>query len=125
MIGSDMMSNSVSCFDIVRMTVETASTEFAPDFTLNHEAFAILEQYCSIVDDMVAHIEAESIEAVIDPIMMTVVITLTSADCTLYRDNLRFFQLIKRSKSMCFAADEHGENLKVSFEFPSVWNRAN
>lgn len=119
------MSNSVSCVDIVRMVVETASTEFAPDFTLNHEAFTILEQYCTVVDDMVAHIDAESIEAVIDPIMMTVVITLTSADCTLYRDNLRFFQLIKRAKSMCFAADEHGESLKVSFEFPSVWNRTN
>ena len=116
-----MIKNSVLA--AVEFAIDAATEEFAPDFEVNLEARDILKQYCSVLEGLVAQVEAESFEASVDPLLMTVHVLIVSADFTVYKNNRPVRGLIERSINLTFATDEKGEKLYTMFTFPSIWEK--
>ena len=113
----------VSCFDVVSMVVEEATSRFAPLWKLDKQNNKILEQYCSVIDSLAAEFGGESFEVDVDEIAMTITITMECADMTIESNTHKFYSLARRAMALGFSATKEG-NLNVKFVFPSVWTRA-
>ena len=111
-------------FDIVAMVLEEANERFAPIFKPVEERVIILEQYCGAIDKLIADGDGTEFEIEVDEDDMTVHISFLVTD--MIADNPRtdpLPQLIARASSVEMTPVD-GENIRVNFVFPSLWERA-
>lgn len=113
----------VTCFDIVSMVVEEATSQFAPLWKLNDENYKILEQYCGVLDALAEEFDGESFDVEVDDIKMTISIKLECQDITIESQQHKYYELAQHALSFSFSASEN-DTMIAEFVFPSVWERA-
>lgn len=118
-----MSEIKIKCFEVTSMMVDEATKRFAPIWSIDQNKYAILEQYCGIIDDIAEEFNGESIVVEVDEIKMTISITVECWDMKLESVNHIFYKLTERSVKFGFSVSEEG-NLNVNFTFPSVWERS-
>ena len=112
------------CFDVVKMVLEEANDRFSPLFVPVQERVDILKQYCSALDNLMERGDAESFDCEIDEDDMTVHLDIVVMDVTVDDPEHDEFQdLVERANSVKIT-NENGEYIRVSFVFPSLWERA-
>lgn len=116
------MDNFVKCFDVVSMVVEEATKQFSPIWKLDDEKYRILEQYCTIIDDLSDEFEGISYDVEVDDINLTTAITLECPDMSIGQSAHKFYSLVQRAISVNFSSSEDG-NLNIKFVFPSLWDK--
>ena len=113
--------SKVKCFDVVESVVEVANERFAPIFTLDEHKYDVLKNYCEAIDDLSDEFDGEYFEVDIDEDTMEVKISLECLDITIESREHVICELAKRSVRMSFSTS--GENVRVSFVFPSIWKK--
>lgn len=114
----------VKCFDVVSMVVEEGCNQFKPLWKVNQEKYKILEQYCSVIDELSTEFKGVCFEVDVDDVAMTISITLTCEEMSITSNNHPPIELLTRAASVSFSASEEEEDcLDVKFVFPSIWER--
>lgn len=111
-------------FDIVNMVLDEANERFGPLFKPVEERVEILKQYCGAIDTLLSKGEGKEFEIEVDEDDMTVHISFQVTD--MIADNPRtdpLPQLIARASEVEIRPVD-GENICVSFTFPSLWEQA-
>lgn len=113
----------VKCFDIVSSVVEEATRQFGPFWKLDSGKYAILKEYCNVIDLVSDDFAGISCEVSVDETRMTVSVVLECPDIVIRRRDHEFYKLARRAQRINFSASDDG-NLNVEFVFPSLWNKA-
>lgn len=113
----------VTCFDVVSMVIDEATSQFAPLWKINEENYKILKQYCGAIDELAREFEGESFEVEVDDIKMTISIKMECQDITIESQQHRYYDLAQRSVSFGFSVTKNGTMI-AEFVFPSVWDKA-
>ena len=111
-------------FDIVNMVLDEANERFAPIFKPVEERVEILKQYCGAIDTLLGKGDGKEFEVEVDEDDMTVHISFQVTD--MIADNPRtdpLPQLIARASEVEIRPVD-GENIRVNFVFPSLWEQA-
>lgn len=116
--------DAIKCFDVVFLVVNEATNQFSPLWKIDGDKLDILKQYCSIIDELIAEYDGESLEVDVDDIKMTICISSTFEDITVQEHNYKLNELIKRANQVNFRVSDDGEGVTVDLVFPSVWERA-
>ena len=112
-----------SSFAIADMVLEEADARFAPSFRRAEDRVAIFKEYCEAIDGIAAQFGAESIDVEVDENSMNVVLSLVLPDIQVSGGSKNTVQqLIERS--LCFRVGLDGENIVLTFTFPSLWEKA-
>lgn len=111
-----------SSFHVVEMVLEEANERFAPLFEPVQVRVDFLKQYCEAFDVLINEQGADNFNVEIDEANMTVNIDLvmTSVECSKTQPQLG--QLIQRAMSFRVQAED-GVHLKLSFVYPSLWEK--
>lgn len=115
--------NCINCFDIVSEVVEEASSQFGSTWSVNQERFDILEQYCSLLDNIAEESNGESFEVEVDDITMEISISVECNDIIIRNVDSVYLDLFQRAISIEFYAASNG-NVVMKLKFPSVWEKA-
>lgn len=114
---------NIKCFDTVSMVVDEAKERFAPFHKINEERYEILKEYCDATDILIKETDAESLEAEVDEIEMTVSVTIECRELEVSHENDIFTQLAERAVSVEFY--NSGSDLTgIKLTFPSIWEKA-
>ncbi len=113
----------VSCFDVVTMVTDEATTQFSPYYRENQERKEILQQYCEAIDVLAKEFDGESFEVEVDDIKMTISIRMECPDMVIQGSDHPFYALAERALSIGFSHGE-GDTVAVEFVFPSIWEKA-
>lgn len=109
-------------FDVVSMVLEEANKRFAPLFQPVEERVEFLKQYCGAFDKLIEEQDADSFDAEVDENDMTVHIDLVMMTVECSRNQPQLGQLIQRAMSFRAKAED-GEHLRLSFVYPSLWEK--
>ncbi len=111
-----------SSFHVVEMVLEDANERFAPLFEPVPERVDFLKQYCEAFDVLIDEQDVDSFNVEIDEINMTVNIDLVMMTVECSRTQPQLGQLIQRAMSFRVQAED-GDHLKLSFVYPSLWEK--
>ncbi len=113
----------IKCFDVVSEVVKEACKQFSPLWCLEEENYEILKDYCGAIDILSSENNGTMYEVEIDDIKMTVKISLGCGSMVVPNKKGLFTGLAKRAIEVAFEPID-SESLKITFEFPSLWRRA-
>lgn len=111
----------IKCFDIVSMVTDEASARFAPLFKEDPERKDILREYCEALDVVAEECSADSIEAEVHEIEMTIAIRIESADITVSKNHI-FYELVDRALSVRYF-NSGNDSVITEFIYPSIWQK--
>lgn len=112
-----------SSFGVVEMVLEDANKKFAPLFQPVQERVDFLKQYCDAFDVIIDEQEADQFNVEVDEKDMTVHISLVMMTVECSRTQPQLGQLIQRAMSFSVQAEDK-ENIRLSFVYPSLWEKA-
>ena len=104
------------------MVLEDANERFAPLFQPVQERVDFLKQYCDAFDVLIDEQEADSFNVEVDENDMTVHIDLVMMTVECSDSQPQLGQLIQRAMKFS-VKDEDGTNLRLSFVYPSLWEK--
>ena len=111
-------------FSVVKTVINNASERFSPEYRLCEDRFEILEDYCKGFDSMIDGLDCTEFSCDVNEEDMTVCVMI--AVDTIAEENPRsgfLQQLIARSLRFSIENTD-GENIRLSFVFPSLWEPA-
>lgn len=112
-----------SSFSVVKMVLADANERFAPAFVPVQERVDFLKQYCEAFDVLIDEQDVDNFNVEIDEVNMTVSIDLVMLTVECSRTCPQLGQLIQRAMSFRVKAED-GDHLRLSFVYPSLWEKA-
>lgn len=88
----------------------------------NAEKIDILMGYCDAIDSLLNIIEGESIEALVEPKTLSVIVKVWSDEIVVYKNNDIFYDLADRSIAVSFCNGDRDDLMYTEFVFPSVFD---
>lgn len=113
----------IKCRDIASAVIEEATSRFSPLWVVGEEKYSCFNKYCDIFDVIVKEFDAESLEVKVNEEKMTIVVSVECIDVNIDGNNNSLCDLIGIASSTSFSKVKDGD-LRVSFVFPGVWDRA-
>ena len=118
----------MKAFDIVEAVVTVKTEELGDSYELQEDRLEILEDYCNVIDMILAEPGNNSVSADVVSKHNFIVVTIT-LPCFTISDNFlvsnkEVCDLIERC--VCFAVGhtkDGRDDIRIDFTFPSVWER--
>lgn len=118
------MSTKVKSFDVAKMVIDEASSQFGSLWALSDTKLDIFKQYCDCIDDMVDEFGATAISVDVDDINMTIDVAFECPELILEDSRHHFFDLVERSERLSISLGEGNDSIVVKFTFPKLWELA-
>ena len=114
------MDSFVSCFDIVLMVVDEATSQASASLKVDNSKCEVFKIICDIIDKITDDIDCKSLDVEVDENMTTISI---SVECVEFSADLKkkmYCNLIRISNSFNISVSKNGY-LNMRFVFPGVW----
>jgi len=111
-----------SSFSAVERVLEEANERFSSLYQPVQERVDFLKQYCEAFDVLIDEQDVDNFKVELDEVHMTVNIDLVMKTVECSRTQPQLGQLIQRAMSFRVQAKD-GEHLKLSFVYPSLWEK--
>lgn len=115
--------SKILSYKIVEMVLDDANELFAPVWVPSAEKIEILKNYCTAIDELFRDNGGEGFAVEVDEYNQTIKMSMIVSDIEVSRRNDRFNQLVQRAISANIQCTDK-EHIKISFVFPSVWERS-
>lgn len=114
--------NFVKCFDVFNMIFDDANERFAPLWKPSEKNMLILQQYCSVIDQLSKEFIGIYFDISVDEITMEIHIELGCRDISSKRGTQMLLELASQGISFKIYP-EKSDLLGLHFMFPSIWER--
>lgn len=112
----------IKCFDVVKMVIDEATSQFGVLWKVNPEELRKLNERCEFIDKLSDESNGVSYDVSVDDKTMDISVTLECDELIAENKDHVIYRLMNGSKSInLFAHDGH---LCIKFKFGSIWDRA-
>lgn len=114
---------SVRCYDVVKMVLDEATEQFGSLMRENEEERTMIENCCSIIDELSVKFGGVSYEAGVEDKTLEIIISLVCEEFETDAVSSGFCELFNHTKKIKFSS-ENDEMIKIEFIFEGIWQKA-